>query len=129
MILGLLLSLYLAIKYGQESFSFELSGPYRVGYRKFVSEDLKLHCSIYYPAKDDGSGKFGAPWLAFGKPELEAMIALAKNEVKSVKMLQMLVPVLLRSWLSIEIPVYQNANLGPKEIQPVIFSHGLKAHR
>jgi predicted dienelactone hydrolase len=31
--------------------------------------------------------------------------------------------------LSVQVPVYKNANLGLKTMQPVVFSHGLKAHR
>ena len=92
-----------------------MTGPYRVGYKTFVTEDLKLHCSIYYPAKDDNSGRFGAPWFAFGKEEHDAMINLAKNEVKNMALLKKMVPILLRSWGSIQIPVYRDANMGPKK--------------
>jgi len=33
------------------------------------------------------------------------------------------------SYMSFRIPVFRNANIGLKEIQPVIFSHGLTAQK
>lgn len=93
-----------------------MSGSYRVGYKNFISEELENSCSIYYPARDDGSGKFGVPFLYYGKDDLDAMIKIGEKEVENVPILGYLVKIILRSWKNIQIPVYQDANIGPKRM-------------
>lgn len=65
---GFSVSFALAIKFGQGDYSnFKPSGPFRVGYKEFTSKDLENDCSVFYPAVEDGSGKFGAPFLIYAK--------------------------------------------------------------
>jgi hypothetical protein len=59
------MAVYLSIKYGQADYSkFKPSGPFRVGYQQFTTDDLENDCSIFYPALDN-SGKYGAPFLVY----------------------------------------------------------------
>lgn len=66
--------------------------------------------------------------MFYGKDQLESLIQIGKSDLKS-PLLQFLIPTLMATWLKITIPVYRDANLGLKKMQPIVFSHGLKAHR
>lgn len=40
-----------------------------------------------------------------------------------------MIPFLFRPMLSVKVPVYKNANVGLKSMQPIFFSHGMSVHR
>jgi hypothetical protein len=40
-------------------------------------------CSIFYPAKDDGSGYLGVPFLCYEKEQLNSLIEIGKHDVKN----------------------------------------------
>jgi len=110
-ICGFLISIYFSIKYGQESYSkLQLSGAYRVGYKKFDSKDLNNDCSVYYPASDDYSGHFGIPFFEFGKKELDALKQIAAQRAPGW-VNKYLFKLISGTWLNWTIPVYNNANM------------------
>lgn len=79
-----------------------MSGPYRVGYKSFTSKDLGNECSVFYPAADDNSGYFGAPFLVFPEEQLKAYQEIARIETKKANFLiRWLAPLLVSSWTTI----------------------------
>ncbi len=125
---GFLFSVSVSIKFGMGDYSkFKPSGPYRVGYKEFTTKELSNDCSIFYPAAPDGSGKFGVPFLLYGEKQIEGLKLIVGADLPP--WIAFVAKIILRSMLSIKVPVYRDATIGKKMMQPVVFSHGLSAQR
>lgn len=122
LVLSTSFSVWCWYSFGEGDYSkFKPSGKYRVGYREFKTQQLGNDCSVFYPAKDDGSGEFEVPFLPHGINHVNGLLKVVSQKYPSFFYLA---KVTLQSLMSVRIPVYRNANIGLDKMQPVIFSHG-----
>ena len=126
--IGACFSIYCWVRYGEGDYgSFTPSGPYRVGFKNFKSAELGNECSMFYPAAPDGSGRFGVPFAQHGQDSVLAMrVVMAYSKPVFANNPEFL---MARPFLSIRVPVWEDANLGVKEMQPIVFSHAFHSNR
>jgi hypothetical protein len=108
--------------YGQ----FEKSGPCKIGYKNFRTKQ-GVECSVFYPAEHSGDGKYGVPYFTYGEKNIEgyqkAMASKHKTDFSNS------VPKVFNFLLHTKVPVYEDANPGLSQMQPIVFSHGMTSHR
>jgi hypothetical protein len=115
--------------YDDQSFSFYTPcGPYRVGFRDFVSNEMGNECSIFYPAMNDDSGTFGVPYMPWGDEEAKGFHKVVESNSPAFGRCPLFLTA--KPMQKISIPVFRNANIAAlKQLQPIIFSHGLSGNR
>ena len=59
---------------------------------------MENDCSVFYPAVEDGSGKFGAPFLIYEKDQVKGLNLVVKDRPRVIRMVARLI---LKSLLSV----------------------------
>ena len=114
---------------GEADYSkLKLSGPFRVGYKDFKSAVFDNDCCVYYPAKNDGSGKQNVFFYSHGLQNLKgcekAFLFFTRNE-KIAGYFAMI----MKPFMNVKLPVYRDATVGLLYMQPVIVSHELTGNK
>jgi hypothetical protein len=76
---------------------------------------------------NDGSGVKDVPFYTYGEKHVEGYAKVV--EAFFSKKAAAIVPILIKPMLGLKVPVFRNANVGLKTMQPLFFSHGLTMHR
>lgn len=125
--IGTLTSLNWRKTHGEPFFSKHVeSGPFRVGFRDLKIDEID--CSIYYPAKNDESGKLGVQWVTYGMDQVDGKCKFLGFLAANPDIKKWVQPGMTKS-LKIKMPVFAEANLGLEKMQLVIFSHSLFGNR